>query len=137
MRHLIPVVAVISLLSAGSLQAEPLSLPVQGEVTEIVTTWNDGIHAEDQISRITDPAQIESALAALRSLNSGLRKPGSKISSPQFITRYLRGESEVLIIFVGKNWMGGREGTAVPTNIRIRRISAEQRHQFLSSIGIQ
>lgn len=109
-------------------------LPAPGEVTEIVTTWKDGIHDQEQISRVTDPRQIEAAIEVLKTLNVGLGKPWKNFSKPQHVTMFLQGGTELLVVFVGVNWIGGREGQASSAQIRMRRISAEQRQQFLAAI---
>jgi hypothetical protein len=138
MRQVIKTTALCSLFSLGAiLSAAPLGLPGQGEVTEIVTTWKDGVHEQDQISRITDPKQIEAAIEMMKSLNSNLRKPWKNFTSPQYVTIFLHDSSEMLVVFMGVNWIGGREGNTSSAHIRMRRITSEQRQQFLSTIIIQ
>jgi hypothetical protein len=138
MRHVIKVVALCSLSFLGAnLSAAPLSLPDQEEVTEIVTTWKDGVHEQDQISRITDPKQIGAAIEVMKSLNSGLRKPWKNFTSPQYVTIFMHDSSEMLVVFVGVNWIGGREGNTSSAHIRMRRITSEQRQQILSTIIMQ
>ena len=138
MRNAILAAALISLCSFGAnLSAAPLTLPAQGEVTEIVTTWKDGLHEQDQISRITDPKQIEAVIEAMKSLNSGLNKPWKNFSKPQYVAMFLHASSEMLVVFVGVNWIGGREGNTSSAHIRMRRITAEQRQQFLSTLVTQ
>jgi hypothetical protein len=138
MRYIVQAAALLSLFSFGAnLTAAPLSLPAQGEVTEVVTTWKDGIHEQDQISRITDPTQIEAVIEVMKTLNFALSKPWKNFAKPQYVTMFLHGSSEVLVVFVGVNWIGGREGYASSAHIRMRHITAEQRQQFLSTIVIQ
>ena len=138
MRYVFQAAALISLFPFGvSLSAAPLSLPAQGEVTEIVTTWKDSIHEQDQISRITDPKQIEAATEVIKTLNFGLGKPWKNFAKPQYVAMFLHGNSELLVVFVGANWIGGQERYTSSAQIRMRRITAEQRQQFLSTIVIQ
>jgi hypothetical protein len=138
MRQIIKAAALCSLISLGiNSPAAPLNLPGQGEVTEIVTTWKDSIHEQDQISRISDPKQIEAAIEMMKTLNFDLRKPWKNFAAPQYVTIFLHESSEMLVVFVGANWIGGREGDTSSAHIRMRRITSEQRQQFLSTIIIQ
>jgi hypothetical protein len=137
MHSVLRIASFCTLLAFGSgLSAAPLNLPVQGEVTEIVTTWKDGVHEQDQLSRVTDPKRIEAALGFMRSLNTGWRKPPRTFSLPQYVARFLRGDSEALVVFVGDNWIGGREGSTTTMKNR-RRMTPVQRQQFIDLFGAQ
>jgi hypothetical protein len=110
--------------------APPLPLPAVHEVASI--TAASGARG----AVITDRESIERFLAFLAAHNDGWRTPAGTFPTPQW-TIELAGEAGLLLVlWVGPNWLGGREGSGSNREHRLRDLSAEARRALLDILGV-
>jgi len=122
----------LSLGACGILDdTPPLPLPPSSSVIEIgVASGNIEFKR-----RIVDPETIAGVLALLSSNNSGYRYPVGTFPGAQYTLVFRDHERERLVVWVGPDWLGGRELPGSARANRLRGLAAGERAKLLSLIG--
>jgi hypothetical protein len=83
---------------------------------------------------IDDARTVERFLSFLRAHNNGWRTPWDTFPIPQYTVSLKRNKELVLVIWVGTNWLGGREGSGGDN--RLRSLSDQERTEVLQILGV-
>jgi hypothetical protein len=132
--RLIGVVACLGALTSCSPAvdrvAPPLPLPAVHEVAHI--TASSGARG----AVITDRESVERFLAFLTSHNDGWRIPAGTFPTPQWTIELAGEPGALLVLWLGPNWLGGREGSGTARDNRLRDLSAKARLTLLDILGV-
>jgi hypothetical protein len=110
--------------------APPLPLPAVHEVGHIAAS--SGARG----ALIADRASVERLLAFLAAHNDGWRRPTGTFPTPQWTIELVGERGVLLVLWLGPNWLGGREGAAPARDNRLRDLSAEARLTVLDILGV-
>jgi hypothetical protein len=128
-------VAATAAVSLFTPTASQLPVPEASKVDRVVISWRGAGRQERELVT-TDPKAIARFLTYLRNHNDGWRKPWDTFPSQQYTASLKRGEELLLVVWVGTNWIGGREGSGSASDNRLRSLSGRERTQVLDILGI-
>ena len=122
----------LALLSACSAAVDPLKVPSASAVSLI-----EGKSYQSSFS-ITDPERIRRVMAFLSDLSSNMSVPAGTFPTPTHTIAITDNTGVNLVVFVGKDWIGGRNnvGGRLARN-RLRSITVEQRSDLLRLAGLR
>ena len=129
-------VAVTAAIPSCVSTADRLPVPEASAVTRVVVSWRGASGAEREELGVDDPKAIERLLTFLRMHNDGWRKPWDTFPTPQYTVSLKRGEELLLVVWVGTDWIGGREGSGGASDNRLRSLSDRERAEVLEIVGI-
>lgn len=115
--------------------ASRLPVPESSAVGRVVVTL-PGAGSQDRERVIEDRKAVERFVAFLRAHNDGWRKPWGTFPTSQYTVSLKRGEELLLVVWVGTNWIGGREGGGGASDNRLRSLSDRERAEVLEILGI-
>ena len=107
--------------SLGDSPAQPLAIPQEGTVDQIVVGLTNGFGIDEQRPSdiaITDRHKIDRFVNFLNARNNNWRKPGGTFPSSQYTAAVLRNKETVLVLWLSPTWIG--------SDNRARSISAEE-----------
>ena len=112
-----------------------LHVPEVSAVGRMVISWQsaDGKQCERVIE---DPKEVERFLAFLRVHNDEWRKPWNTFPGGQYTVTLERDKELLLVLWMGSNWLGGREGSGGFSDNRLRSLSDTERAELLEILGI-
>ncbi|MDB5310616.1 MAG: hypothetical protein JWO38_4818 [Gemmataceae bacterium] len=114
-----------------------LPVPDASTVGRVVVSWSgSGIGGPEQERVIEDPKAVERLLAFLRAHNDGWRKPWDTFPTPQYTVHLKRNNELLLVVWVGANWIGGREGSGDSSQNRLRSLSEQERAEVLEIFDV-
>lgn len=135
------VAGLIVLLSACSSSIEPLRIPDASAVSSIVGTISNSYDiatgAYRDSATITDSAQIKRIIEFLSTLNSNMIVPLGTFPGPSHALEFKDTSGVNLVVYIGLNWVGGRNDVQGGDQNRLRNISEEQRTQLLQLVGLK
>ena len=115
---------------ASAAQAAPsLPIPAAGDVDRIVVS----VHSGEAV--ITDPRVIDEFVAFLKARNRHWSRPWGTFPTPEWTIRLIGRKDPVLVLWLGPNWLGGREGLAGAQANRLRSLSEKDRAEALRILG--
>ncbi len=85
---------------------------------------------------IDDPQVIGRLVFFLIAHNTGWYVPWHTFPGPQYTVTLKRNQEQLLVVWVGTNWIGGREGTGENAGSRLRSVSEQERAEILGILGI-
>ena len=133
MRRASSVVGLALVLAAAIASAEPsappLPIPAAREVDHIVLIARSGEAV------ITDAKVIEDFVAFLRARNTDWRTPWDTFPTPQLTFHVVGRENLDLVLWLGPNWLGGREASAGARDNRLRSLSEKDHAEALKILG--
>jgi len=94
--------------------APPLPIPAASDVDYIAVSGA----AHETVIR--DPRAIAQFVAFLSARNTDWRKPWGTFPTPEWTIRLVSRRDDHLLLWLGSNWLGGREGQAAAKNNRLR-----------------
>ncbi len=130
-----------SLLLAACTSVAPLKVPAADRVVSIEARISNSYDIETTKYKgsvtITDPAKIAQVIAQVSQLNSGMSRSLDTTPTPTHTLVVTDKDQMGLVIFIGLNWIGGRNNVAgSAAEDRLRQISDEQRTALLNKVGI-
>jgi hypothetical protein len=84
---------------------------------------------------IRDPKAIAQFVAFLSARNTDWRKPWDTFPTPEWTIRLVGRRDDHLVLWLGPNWLGGREGQAAAKNNRLRSLSQKEHDEVLKTLG--
>ena len=131
----------IALLSACSSSVEPLRVPDAAAVSSIEGTISNSYDIAAAAYRdsvaVTDPARIKRIIEFLTTLNSNMVVPPGTFPTPSHTLEFKDVGGVNLVVYIGLNWVGGRNNVQGGSQNRLRNISNEQRTQLLQLVGLK
>jgi len=130
-------------LLAGCGSADPLMIPNAGDVRSIEahvsnSTFDPAAKSYTGKLIITDSKKIADVVHVLESLNNDMSIPSDNFPSPTHAIVFDDSTGKNLVVYVGLNWIGGRNNVSgAASTDRLRKVSEEQRQQFLQTVGIR
>jgi hypothetical protein len=120
---------------------EPLKIPVSDHVTSIEVTFLDSFDKETkQYKRRTvlkEREKVAAAISQLNELNTEMYRPLDTFPIPTHTIIVNDRDHLGLVVFVGRNWIGGQNNIAGDSGkARLRIITDEQRAFLLESVGM-
>ena len=127
--------------SACTSTVAPLEIPKPGEVVSIDATISNSYSADTKSYRgavhVEDQARIADILARIGELNRGMTVPNGTFSTPTHAIVVNDRVNINLVIFIGLDWIGGRNLSAGKLAVnRARHISESERESILKLVGI-
>jgi hypothetical protein len=122
----------LAILAACSSAVDPLNVPSARAVSMIEgSSYRSGF-------TITDQDRIRRVMAFLSGMSGGMSIPDGTFPEPTHTIVVTDNTGVNLVVFVGKDWMGGRNnvGGRLARN-RLRSITAEQRGDLLRLVGLR
>jgi hypothetical protein len=117
--------------------AEKLTIPAAASLDQIVISWKGDPFARDEEKIvITDRETIERVVALLNRLNSDWHKPWDTFPGPQYSISLQQKGKHVKSLWVGGNWLGGRDIDDAKHN-QLRSLTAKDRKELLDLLGIK
>jgi len=127
--------AVTAVIPSCASTASRLPVPESSAVGRVVVTL-PGAGRQGRERVIEDRKAVERFVAFLRAHNDGWQKPWDTFPSSQYTVSLKRGEELLLVVWVGTNWIGGREGGGGSSDNRLRSLSDRERAEVLEILGI-
>jgi hypothetical protein len=109
--------------------APPLPIPAAPDVDYIALTGGTNETV------IRDPKVIAQFVAFLSACHTDWRKPWDTFPTPEWTIRLVGRRDDHLVLWLGPNWLGGREGRAAAKNNRIRSLSQKEHDEALKMLG--
>lgn len=132
---------IIGLLSACSSNVEPLRVPDASAISSIEGTISNSYDVATAAYRdsvfVTDPAHIGRIIEFLSKLNSNMVVPSGTFPTPSHTLEFKDVGGINLVVYIGLNWVGGRNNAQDGSQNRLRNISDEQRKQLLQLVGLR
>jgi hypothetical protein len=120
---------------------EPLQLPAPATVSSIEGTisgsWDPATDTNRGSVTITDPRHIQRVIELLGTLNSDMSVGPHTFPTPSHTLVFTDSGGVNLLVFVGSNWVGGRNNVEGRSDNRSRVITPEQRSELLRVVGIK
>ena len=123
--------AVVLVASIASAQpgAPPLPIPAPTDVAYIA------LSSGTNETVIRDAKVIAQFVAFMNSRNTDWRKPWDTFPTPEWTIRLVGRGHDHLVLWLGPNWLGGREGQADAKGNRLRRLSPKEYDEALAMLG--
>ena len=118
--------AVIASAESG---APPLPIPAAPDVAYIALTRGTSETV------IRNPKIIAQFVAFLSARNTDWRKPWDTFPTPEWTIRLVGRRDDHLVLWLGPNWLGGREGQAAAKDNRLRSLSPNEHDEALKMLG--
>jgi hypothetical protein len=125
-------VAIVATVGCVQREAHPLRLPPPNEISELIAS-GPGLRAN---SHMTDPIAIRRIHDLLLKNNVGYRVPFDTFPGPEYTVNFRDSNGDVLVIWLGHDWLGGAELRPRQGDNRIRRGSQEERTMLLALLGV-
>lgn len=125
-----------ALLPSCAATAKQLPVPELKADAPLTLVWS-GPYTDKAETTISDQKTITHFLEFVRSHNDGWREPWDTFPSPQYSLQIKRANELILVVWLGPNWMGGREGTADSSSNRLRNLSDQEQAELHRILGIQ
>jgi hypothetical protein len=123
------VIALAATIASAEPGAPPLPVPAASDVDYIA--FNGGTIE----TVIRDPKVITEFVAFLNARNTDWRKPWDTFPAPEWTIRLADRRVDHLVLWLGPNWLGGREGQAGAKNNRLRSLSQKEHDEALRMLG--
>lgn len=135
-RQFLVIVALLGVSAAGCNEnVRPLPIPDAVGVERIVISYDpDSIKGKEVV--VKDANRIKRVLSFLKERNSGWEKTWHTFPSPQWTIRLEKGETLLLVLWLGPNWMGGREGQGDSSDNRLRTFVKKDRDELFQILGL-
>jgi len=129
-----PMIATVAVVLATAIApaeagAPRLPIPTAADVDYIALS--SGSHE----SVIRDRKTITDFVAFLSERNTDWRKPWDTFPTPEWTIRLVSRGDDHLVLWLGPNWLGGREGHAAAKNNRLRSLSQRDHDEALKLLG--
>lgn len=139
-RRLLAAVSILALIACSS-GIGPLQIPAAGTVSSIegrisnsydvaTNTYRDGV-------TISDPRQIQRVIDLLVTVNGDMEVPVGTFPTPTHTLVFTDSGGLKLVVFVGRDWVGGRNNVDGHSENRLRGITDEQRSELLRAVGLK
>ena len=112
-----------------------LPVPETSTAVEVAVSWPTASGKEREFV-IEDPKAVERLLAFLRAQNDGWRRPMYTFPSGQYTISITRDKELLVVIWVGADWIGGREGSGGASDNRLRSLSEGKRAELLEILNL-
>jgi hypothetical protein len=112
--------------------AQPLGLPGPDVATEILVSPRVG----GAPHVISDAASVGKVVSYLLAHNSGFRKPADTFPTPEHTVIIRDRSGDRTVVWVGSNWLGGREVEGTPGDRRLRHLDPKDRVELLALLGL-
>jgi hypothetical protein len=122
-------VVLVAAIASAELGAPPLPIPAAPDVDYI------GLSPGTNETVIRDPKVIAQFVAFLSSRNTDWRQPWDTFPTPQWTIRLVGRGHDHLVLWLGPNWLGGREGRAAAKSNRLRSLSQKEHDEALKILG--
>lgn len=116
------------------LYSPPLELPEARDVRELIVSGNRG--GDHEISRIRDSDTIGTVVGQLRAHNSGYAVPFGTFPGPEYTIVVRTDGGDRLVVWIGPDWLGGRELQPVLTEKRLRTLGSQERSDLLAGLAL-
>jgi hypothetical protein len=124
----------LALATVGAIDgARPLTIPKSDAVDRIVVRPANRDQGELVIN---DAKRIDRLLNFLSARNEGWKKPWYTFPTSQRTILLEKDKKLVLVLWVGPNWLGGREGGLGAGDNRLRSLTEKDLDQLLEILGI-
>jgi hypothetical protein len=127
------ILSVAVVLAAAIASAEPsgppLPIPAAADVDRIV------LSSGTNESVIRDRKAITQFVAFLSGRNTDWRKPWDTFPTPEWTIRLVGPSDDHLVLWLGPNWLGGREGHGAAKSNRLRSLSQKEHDEALKMLG--
>jgi hypothetical protein len=110
-------------------------LPGAADVAELVVSENR--HGDHEIGRVTDRAKITTVLEILAEHNSGYSVPLDTFPGPDYTILFHTHSGQEVVVWVGANWLGGRELRPLLKDKRLREVTPEEKSALFAALGIK
>ena len=119
------------LLSGCSTAQRSLDLPPAASVTDLVVS--DSAYR----ATISDPDVIRQVMALLSTRNEGYRVPIDTFPTPEYTILIRDSAGDRMVIWVGPDWLGGRELRPTARDKRLRSLDPTDRGQLLHLLTLE
>jgi hypothetical protein len=109
--------------------APPLPIPAAPDVAYIALTRG----TSETVVR--DPEVIAQFVAFLGARNTDWHRPWDTFPTPEWTIRLVGRRDDQLVLWLGPNWLGGREGQAAAKDNRLRSLSQKEHDEVLNMLG--
>lgn len=133
--------ALLCVASPCASTVAPLVIPKPAEVVSIDATISNSYNADAKSYRgavhVEDQAKIADILGRISQLNRGMTVPNGTFPTPTHAIVVNDRVNINLVVFIGLDWIGGRNLSDGKLAInRARHISESERASILKSVGI-
>jgi hypothetical protein len=126
---------VLVMIPSCSTAEKGLPIPEASSISQMVVSWR-GEDGQERGSVVDDPKAIEHILQFLQNHNDGWRKPWDTFPTSQYSIALKQDTKLILVIWVGTDWIGGREGDGDAEDNRLHSLSEPERAEMLGILGI-
>jgi hypothetical protein len=116
-------------IASAEPSAPPLPIPAAPDVDYIALSGGTSETV------IRDPKVIAQFVAFLNARNTNWRKPWGTFPTPEWTIRLAGRRDDHLVLWLGPNWLGGREGKAGARDNRLRTLSQKEHDEALKMLG--
>jgi hypothetical protein len=127
-------VGVAAAISSCASTAGHLPVPEASAVNRLEVSRSGGDPEREFV--IEDAKTVERFLSFLRRHKDGWYKPWDTFPTPQYSVSLKRDDKLVMVVWVGTNWIGGREGGDGAADNRLRSLSDRERAEILEILRI-
>jgi len=132
--------SLLALIACAS-RVEPLRIPDASTVSLIKGTISNSYDVATSTVResvtITDPRRIQRVIALVGALNSDMSVPSGTYPTPTHTLAFTDSGDLNLVVFIGLNWVGGRNNNEGHSQNRLRGITDDQRSELLRAMGLK
>jgi len=120
---------------------DPLTIPAADRVISIETRFEDfsdqRTMQHNKSITLSNPGKITAVIGVLKELNTEMRKAVTTYPTPTHTVVITDKDNLGLVVFIGKNWFGGRNNVDGEGGMnRLRVLSDEQRTLLLHSVSV-
>ena len=128
-------------LTACSNSIGPLQIPAAETVSSIEGTISSSYDLPTKTYRdsvtITDASQIRRVVSLLEALNSDMSVPFDTFPLSTHTLAFTDSGGVNLVVYIGLNWIGGRNNGVEGSKNRLRSVTDEQRSELLNAVGLK
>jgi hypothetical protein len=115
--------------------ARPLPIPDIAGIDRVVVSAQPERPKDGEVV-IKNAKRIKRLVAFLKERNNGWHKPWDTFPTPGWTVSFEKGKEMPLVLWLGPNWLGGREGRGAAADNRLRSLSKKESDELFEILGI-